>query len=254
MLPCMRDSSHKYCLLQRTFQQYPMLVQCKVTSMTQPPGSSGSKITLLTWLSLINWQHQLRTVSVNLGICQAPFKNRFEQVTRHGFFRERDLRLPWCQETPATVCNLVLYTMHKHIQGIYVTSDDISETELQGECQVNEMLFQDRVNNTTVDGLGDGFGCKWPFTICACVCTCARARVCVMLWQLWHSKKESAKDQTHFWRARTRLHSATLLRLQQGMTHHLKERGNNKMYCVDDRLSVIKVYVLMTVLTGLVFI
>lgn len=56
------------------------------------------------------------------------------------------------------VYNLVLYTMHKHIQGIYVTSDDISETELQGECQTNERLFQDRVNNKTVDGLCDGLG------------------------------------------------------------------------------------------------
>lgn len=121
-----------------------MLVQCKVTSMTQPAGNSGSKITLLMWLSLINWQHQLRTVSVNLGICQAPFKNRFEQVTRHGFLREIDLRFPWCQETPAMVLNLVLYTICKHIQDIYVTSDDISETELQGECQANERFFQDR--------------------------------------------------------------------------------------------------------------
>lgn len=48
--------------------------------------------------------------------------------------------------------------MHKHIQGIYVTSDDTSERELQGECQANERLFQDKLNNTTEDGLGDGLG------------------------------------------------------------------------------------------------
>lgn len=60
-------------------------VQYEVTFMTLR-SEVHSIMTLTTWLSNFNWQHQLSTVSLKL----LP-ENKFEQETRCRFFREKSL-------------------------------------------------------------------------------------------------------------------------------------------------------------------
>jgi len=175
-------------------------VQYEVTFMTLR-SEVNSIMTLTTWLSNFNWQHQLSTVSLKL----LP-ENKFEQETRCRFFREKSLAELHARESSRSGSILRSY-YHSHRQEYrqilsVMYSTRFPTPTLFGGYQVNERALSR--NNNTVK-LNFWHTWLWPFNL----------SVSLIFWQFWHSKKESVRDQTQFWSAIIQLQ---LLRLHKQLT------------------------------------
>lgn len=135
-------------------------VQYEVTFMTLQ-SEVNSIMTLTTWLSNFNWQHQLSTVSMNSKICQAPSRKQVRTSNKMQILQGKEFGSTACQERfqgVATFCVHTIAAIHKNTDRVCVCNVYHKASKIGG-YQVNERLFQETtILASCISGLGDTLG------------------------------------------------------------------------------------------------